>query len=163
FLRRKIRLKGDPRLLLAFGKCFPSPRTRHRQVEILPQPSLLKREVGLYLRNDPATGKIRWWGRLVLAEKEDIARNVKTYRFKPINGSGIPFEYLPGQFLTLHIAPGGVPTKRSYTIASAPTRRDRVEITVKREEHGLVSCWLHDVLRPGDKIEIEAPNGTFYF
>ena len=23
-LRRKIRLKGSPRLLLAFGKCFPS-------------------------------------------------------------------------------------------------------------------------------------------
>jgi Fe-S-cluster-containing hydrogenase component 2 len=43
-LRRKIRLKGDPRLLLAFGKCFPSPRTRHRPVEIVPQPSMLKRE-----------------------------------------------------------------------------------------------------------------------
>jgi putative sterol carrier protein len=23
-LRRKIRLRGDPRLLLAFGRCFPS-------------------------------------------------------------------------------------------------------------------------------------------
>ena len=24
WLRRKLRLKGSPRLLLAFGKCFPS-------------------------------------------------------------------------------------------------------------------------------------------
>ena len=162
-LRRKIRLKGDPRLLLAFGKCFPSPRTRHRQVEILPQPSMLKREPGLYMKNDSATGKIRWRGRLVLAEKEDVTHNVKTFRFKPTNGSRIPFEYLPGQFLTLHIAPGGILTRRSYTIASSPTWRDRIEITVKREEQGLVSRWLHDVLRPGEEIEIEAPNGTFYF
>jgi ferredoxin-NADP reductase/Fe-S-cluster-containing hydrogenase component 2 len=162
-LRRKIRLKGDPRLLLAFGKCFPSPRARHRQVEILPQPSMLKREPGLYMKNDPATGKIRWRGRVVLAEKEDVTPNVKTFRFKPINGSKIPFEYLPGQFLTLHIAPSGVPTRRSYTIASTPTWPDRIEITVKREEQGLVSRWLHDDLIPGDEIEIEAPNGAFYF
>ena len=70
---------------------------------------------------------------------------------------------MPGQFLTLHIAPGGIPTKRSYTIASTPTWRDRIEITVKREDHGLVSRWLHDELKQGDEVEIEAPNGTFYF
>jgi ferredoxin-NADP reductase len=87
----------------------------------------------------------------------------RTFRFRPSNGAGIPFDYLPGQFLTLHIAPGGIPTKRSYTIASTPTWRDRIEITVKREDHGLVSRWLHDELKQGDEVEIEAPNGTFYF
>jgi len=35
--------------------------------------------------------------------------------------------------------------------------------TVKREDHGLVSRWLHDELRVGDEVEIEAPNGTFCF
>src|SRR5262249_14854276 len=38
-----------------------------------------------------------------------------------------------------------------------------VEITVKREPHGLVSCWLHDDLKIGDEVEIEAPSGTFVF
>src|SRR5262249_56515297 len=71
--------------------------------------------------------------------------------------------YLHGQFLTLHIAPRGIPTKRSYTIASTATSRDRIEITVKREPHGLVARWLHDELRVGDEVEIEAPNGTFVF
>jgi len=70
---------------------------------------------------------------------------------------------LPGQFLTLHIAPGGVPIKRSYTIASTPTWRDRIEITVKREDHGLVSRWLHDELKLGEEVCLEAPNGTFVF
>jgi ferredoxin-NADP reductase/Fe-S-cluster-containing hydrogenase component 2 len=162
-LTRKIRLKGNPKLLLAFGKCFPSTGARHRQVEILPQPSKTRREPSRYQKNDPATGKIRWLGRLTLAEVLDVTHNVKTFRFKAPGGGQIPFDYLPGQFLTLHLTPRGIPTTRSYTIASTPTWRDRIEITVKREDQGLVSRWLHDELRVGDEVEIEAPNGTFIF
>ncbi|HET7438729.1 MAG TPA: 2Fe-2S iron-sulfur cluster-binding protein [Nitrospira sp.] len=162
-LTRKIRMSGNPKLLLAFGKCFPTADARRKHVEILPQPSKIRREPPRYLKNDPATGKIKWLGRLTLAEAEKVTHNVKTFRFRPRNGGQIPFTYLPGQFLTLHIAPRGIPTKRSYTIASTPTWRDRIEITVKREDHGLVSRWLHEELRVGDEVEIEAPNGTFCF
>jgi len=162
-ITRRIRLKGNPRLLLAFSKCFPSVGARHEQVEILPQASKLRPEPSRYQKNDPATGKIRWRGKLTLAEVESVTHNVKTFRFKPADGRKIPFDYLPGQFLTLHLSPHGIPIKRSYTIASTPTWRDRIEITVKREDHGLVSRWLHDELRPGDEVEIEAPNGTFVF
>ena len=81
-IRGKIRIKGDPRLLLAFGKCFPAPGTRHKQIEIVPQPSLLKGEPARYRKNDPAVGKIRWQGKLVLAETADVTYNVKTFRFK---------------------------------------------------------------------------------
>src|SRR6516162_7129709 len=162
-ITRRIRLKGNPRLLLAFGKCFPSVGARHEQVEILPQPSKLRREPSRYQKNDPATGKIRWRGKLTLAEVVDVTPNVRTFRFKPPGGGPIPFDYLPGQFLTLLIAPRGIAVRRSYTIASTPTWRDRIEITVKREDHGLVSRWLHDELRLGDEVELEAPNGTFVF
>jgi len=162
-ITRRIRLKGNPKLLLAFGKCFPSVGARHEQVEILPQASKLRPEPSRYQKNDPATGKIRWRGKLTLTEVESVTHNVKTLRFKPADGRKVPFDYLPGQFLTLHISPHGIPTKRSYTIASTPTWRDRIEITVKREDHGLVSRWLHDELRLGDEVEIEAPNGTFVF
>jgi len=162
-IRAKIRLKGNPKLLLAFGRCFPSVGVRHKRVEILPQPSIMRREPSRYLKNDPATGKIRWLGKLTLAEVEDVTHCVKTFRFRSPDGGEIPFDYLPGQFLTLRIAPQGIPVKRSYTIASTPTWRDRIEITVKREDHGLVSRWLHDELRVGETIQIEAPNGTFIF
>ena len=161
-LSRKIRIKGSPKLLLAFGQCFPSAGPRRDRIEVLPQPSKIRREPSRYQKNDPATGKIRWLGRLTLAEVEKVTHNVKTFRFKAPHGE-IPFDYLPGQFLTLHIAPRDIPTKRSYTIASTPTWRDRIEITVKREDHGLVSRWLHDELKTGDEVEIEAPNGTFCF
>lgn len=53
--------------------------------------------------------------------------------------------------------------KRCYTIASSPTCGDWIDITVKRETHGVVSRWLHDVAHPGDLLEILAPDGPFTF
>jgi ferredoxin-NADP reductase len=47
------------------------------------------------------------------------------------DGGNIPFDYLPGQFLTLDISAGGRRTKRSYTIASTPSQPHCLEITVK--------------------------------
>jgi ferredoxin-NADP reductase/Fe-S-cluster-containing hydrogenase component 2 len=163
FVRGKIRIKGSPRLLIAFGKCFPGTGARHQPTEIVPQTSTLQREPVLYRQNDAATGKIKWYGALTVAEIIDVAHQVKTFRLINPAGGEIPFHYLPGQFLTLDIQPRGIPTRRSYTIASTPTWRDRIEITVKREEHGLVSGWLHDELKPGDSLNLLAPNGTFVF
>jgi ferredoxin-NADP reductase/Fe-S-cluster-containing hydrogenase component 2 len=160
---RKIRLKGNPKLLLAFGRCFPSIGARREHVEVDPQISLMRAEPTRYQKNDPVTGKIRWLGKLRLAEVDQVTHNIRTFRFRPLDGREIPFDYLPGQFLTLHIEPQGIPTRRSYTIASSPLWRDRIEITVKREPHGLVSRWLHDELKVGDEVEIEAPNGAFVF
>jgi ferredoxin-NADP reductase/Fe-S-cluster-containing hydrogenase component 2 len=162
-VRRKIRFRGNPRLLLAFGKCFPSIGARREHVEVEPQVTLMRPGPARYQKNDPATGKIRWLGKLRLAEVEQVTHNIRTFRFRSLDGREIPFDYLPGQFLTLHIDPGGIPTRRSYTIASSPTWRDRIEITVKREPQGLVSRWLHDELKVGGEVEIEAPNGTFFF
>jgi ferredoxin-NADP reductase len=67
------------------------------------------------------------------------AHNVKTFRLAHPAGGRVPFDYRPGQFLTLEIEPFGCPVSRSYTIASAPELQDWIEITVKREDHGLVS------------------------
>ena len=162
-ISRNIRIKGPPKLLIAFGNCFPSAGVRHEPTEILPQTSQLQREPVLYQQNDAATGKIKWHGMLTVAEIIEVADQVKTFRLVNPVGGEIPFHYLPGQFLTLDIEPRGIPTRRSYTIASTPTWRDHIEITVKREEHGLVSGWLHDELKPGDSLKLLAPNGNFVF
>ncbi len=163
-LRRKIRVGGSPKLLLAFGRCFPSPRVRHDPTPVRPvAPSRLRPSAAPYRQNDAATGKIKWSGALRLAEIIEVAHNVKTFRLVEPAAGKIPFKFLPGQFLTLAIEPFGIPTKRSYTIASSPTRRDSIEITVKRETKGLVSRWLHDAATPGDLLEVVAPNGTFTF
>ena len=91
--------------------------------------------------------------------------DVKTFRLAEKNGDSLPFTYEPGQFVTFSLSIPNQPklTKRSYTIASSPTEKDYFEVTIKREEHGLVSRFMHDEVSIGDELTIKAPSGKFYF
>ena len=89
--------------------------------------------------------------------------DVKTFRLVACHGGGIPFNYLPGQFLTLTMPTGDKPIRRSYTISSSPTQGYYCEITVKREKQGAGSRYLHDVVKAGDTLEVQAPSGKFVF
>ncbi len=79
---------------------------------------------------------------------------VKTFRLVACHGGGIPFSYLPGQFLTLTMPVGDKPIRRSYTISSSPTQGYYCETTVKREDHGDGSRYLHDQVKVGDTLEV---------
>ena len=76
-------------------------------------------------------------------------------------GDSVPAA-LPGQFLTLRLHPGesGRPLLRSYSLSGPPGARD-YRISVKREEHGAASQFLHTRVRAGDLLEAAAPRGTF--
>ncbi len=104
-----------------------------------------------------------WSGVLRVAATYAETPNVKTFRFVDPAGGHIPFDYLPGQFLRLSLEIDGKPVKRAYTIASTPTRNSYIEITVKREEHGLVSRYLHDHVSAGDLLHVTASAGSFTF
>lgn len=51
---------------------------------------------------------------------------------------------------------------RSFTISSAPTRPEILEVTVKRNPDGVVSPALHTV-KSGDMITVRGPSGRFYY
>ena len=69
---------------------------------------------------------------------------------------------LPGQYLPLRIPGAGDPAPlRSYSLSGDPGA-GAYRISVKREEHGLVSQWLHAHIEPGAVIEAAAPRGDFY-
>ena len=69
---------------------------------------------------------------------------------------------LPGQYLTVRIPGAGEPTPlRSYSLSGEPAAGD-YRISVKREDHGLVSRWLHDHIEPGSIVGAAAPRGDFY-
>ncbi len=76
-------------------------------------------------------------------------------------GAAVPAAQ-PGQFLTLrlHPDPAGRPLLRSYSLSGPPGARD-YRISVKRDEHGTGSKFLHDRVRMGDQLETAAPRGTF--
>ncbi|HEY6074830.1 MAG TPA: ferredoxin reductase, partial [Anaerolineales bacterium] len=56
----------------------------------------------------------------------------------------------------------GYQAQRSYSIASEPEREGEVELTVERIHDGEVSTYLHDVLVPGDRIEVRGPIGGYF-
>lgn len=104
-----------------------------------------------------------WAGKLRVVAIFDETPTVKTFRLTGLTCGPIPFTFLPGQFLTFSAEIDGKLIRRSYTIASSPTQREYVEITVKREEDGLESRYLHDHVAVGDPLEVSGPSGNFTF
>lgn len=101
----------------------------------------------------------------IIEETEDV----KTFSF--VAEPFIFFAYQPGQFVTLVLEIEGKPVRRAYSISSTPTRPHNLDITVKRVlspsndpdvPPGLVSNWLHDHLKVGDKVKLSGgPMGKF--
>jgi ferredoxin-NADP reductase len=71
----------------------------------------------------------------------------------------------PGQHVDVRLtAEDGYQAQRSYSIASAPAvdAPDLVALTVERLEEGEVSPFLTDEVRPGDKLEVRGPIGSYF-
>jgi len=110
------------------------------------------------------SGRPKFWkGKLRVTSIFRETHNVKTFRFQAIDGSDLPFRHQAGQYLNIQLPISGKFVRRSYTIASSPACVGYCEITVKREEHGLGSRFLHDEVREGTVLEIAAPAGRFVF
>ena len=102
-----------------------------------------------------------WHGfrRLRVASVHRESPSVMSIRFEIDDGAPLPVP-LPGQYLTLRIPDAGDPAPlRSYSLSSYGTD---YRISVKREDHGTVSRWLHDNIRAGSFVDVAAPRGEFY-
>ncbi|MGM7666752.1 flavin reductase family protein [Microbacterium sp. A93] len=78
---------------------------------------------------------------------------------------GAPLAFRSGQYLNIAFpvnGPDAEPVNRSYSLSSAPTEPWTFAITVKREEGGLVSPWIHEHIRPGAVLEVLGPVGAFH-
>ncbi|MBC9979356.1 2Fe-2S iron-sulfur cluster-binding protein [Bradyrhizobium campsiandrae] len=104
-----------------------------------------------------------WKGKLRICAIYPETPNVKTFRLQAPGGGAIPFAFLPGQFLTYAIEIDGKIVRRSYTIASSAAQTAYVETTIKREDGGLLSDYMHGHLKEGDLVEVAGPSGAFTF
>lgn len=69
--------------------------------------------------------------------------------------------YKAGQFLTLIVAVNGKEVRRAYSLCSSPFTDSDLAVTVKRVDNGLMSNWLPDHLKKGEKVKIMEPMGQF--
>ena len=113
------------------------------------------------LLGTPAEVEAAWTGfrKLRVAQIHRESPAVMSIELETADGSALPVP-LPGQYLTLRIPDAGDPAPlRSYSLSRASTR---YRISVKREDRGVVSSWLHRNANAGTVIEIAAPRGDFY-
>jgi ferredoxin-NADP reductase/MOSC domain-containing protein YiiM len=101
-----------------------------------------------------------WSGFRSLTVSDVVAESATVTSFRLAAADALP-TYQPGQFLTLKVPGAGDPVPvRTYSLSGDP-RGGEYRISVKREAHGTVSRYLHEHLRPGDRIEVAAPRGDF--
>jgi len=70
-------------------------------------------------------------------------------------------QYKPGQFLALIADIDGKSVRRSYSMSSSPFCDEDLAVTIKRVEGGVMSNYLNDTIKVGDRIDVMEPMGSF--
>ena len=105
------------------------------------------------------TARPIFWRRATVVAARDETPRAKTFRL----ALDQPSQHLPGQHYVVRLtAPDGYTASRSYSVASAPDGSPEFELTVERLEGGEVSTFLHDVVVPGDELEVRGPIGRWF-
>lgn len=93
---------------------------------------------------------------ITLIESFMLSPKVKHFIFEA--DLELPFDYKPGQFITIHFDKDGNQLKRSYSIANQPEQNNRIEFAAGYVGGGPGTELLFN-LQPGDQININGPFG----
>lgn len=97
-----------------------------------------------------------------VADVVEQTNDSKTFIFEIPEKLKEQFVYLPGQFIILKLLINNKEYKRAYSLSSSPYNNERLQITVKRIQNGIVSNYLNDILKKDDKLLMFPPSGTFF-
>ncbi len=92
--------------------------------------------------------------------REPLSRDMETFWFESATADALP-AYQAGQHLPLELPTAEGKITRRYTLSSAPASGGRYAISVKRQDGGTGSTWLHTQLYPGTQLTALAPAGQF--
>ncbi len=72
------------------------------------------------------------------------------------------YQFVAGQYLNIKHSYNDKEIRRAYSICSTPTDGE-MRIVVKKVEHGAFSTYANEVLKVGDQLEVQSPEGRFIF
>src|SRR2546427_7346411 len=99
------------------------------------------------------------WQTATLVSVSNETDRAKTFRLRLHQ----PTPHLAGQHYVIRLtAPDGYTASRSYSVASPPDGSAEIELTVELLPDGEVSSFLHEVVVPGDTIEVRGPIGGWF-
>ena len=127
----------------------------------------IEREAAIYEEQQSPPGGWNGYRSFVVDRKVPECDVVTSFYLKPADDGPLP-PFKPGQYITVQIDHPTTPTSpRNYSLSDR-AGEGHYRISVKREERltadapdGLISNHLHDVIEPGDQIQIGPPCGEF--
>lgn len=97
------------------------------------------------------------WMPAILKKNITHNENIASFTIELINGAFNT--YIPGEHLVIQINIDGAWVERAYTISGVADNKYR--ITIKREEGGLLSEWLHKTDASSVQIHVSQPQGNY--
>jgi ring-1,2-phenylacetyl-CoA epoxidase subunit PaaE len=97
---------------------------------------------------------------LEVAELVRETADAKSIRFHLPAELREAFRFKPGQHLTLRADIAGEDVRRNYSLCVAP-EEGALKVTVKRIAGGIFSTWVNETLKPGDRLDVMEPHGSF--
>ena len=96
-----------------------------------------------------------------LVKSVEVINNIKSFQFEPHNGK-LPDSKM-GQHIFIEAEIKGHWVRRTYTLTSPTHQSQYYEITVKKENKGLFSTWLHEEATDESVIRASFSSGGFKF
>ncbi|MFK0311626.1 NO-inducible flavohemoprotein [Pseudomonas sp. NPDC090233] len=120
---------------------------------------LIGAEEGLYKQKEEAAGGWRGSREFRLVRRERESSEIVSFYFAPVDGKPV-LKAEPGQYIGLQLFIDGAEHRRNYSLSALCDGKE-YRISVKREEGGKVSSYLHDAFVVGDTLQLFPPSGDF--
>lgn len=122
---------------------------------------LIGREAQIRTEIETIEGGWTGWRAFTVAEKVRESAVITSFVLRPVDGGPV-IPHKPGQYLTFRFdLPEAANEKRNYSISAGPNG-ESYRISVKREDLGAASRFLHDQIRIGDVLQATPPAGDFF-
>ncbi|XLZ71876.1 NO-inducible flavohemoprotein [Massilia sp. SR12] len=95
----------------------------------------------------------------LVAEKRIESDEITTFVFRPADGKAV-MDFASGQYIGVRLVVDGAEQRRQYSLSTAPNGQT-YQVSVKREDGGKVSGFLHAQVKVGDTVELFPPSGAF--
>lgn len=98
-----------------------------------------------------------------VAELKDLTHDIKQVTLELLDPKEI--EFSAGQFIQFMVPPYELTEEsvyRAYSIASAPSLKNRLELEIRLVPNGICTTYVHKFLKQGEKVTINGPYGDFY-
>lgn len=120
---------------------------------------LIGAEEAVYAATEQAPGGWRGLRAFRVTRKVPESAEITSFYLHPVD-DGPVIAHQPGQYIGLRLQIDGQEQRRNYSL-SAPANGRELRISVKRENGGLVSTFLHDHVNEGDTLQVAPPAGAF--